>query len=66
MMHRAMGGSFEGKYVRDMRRATVHDSSSTAWGLNDKNIVRAGFFGNGQPTPTAPTGTAAQPTAVAT
>ena len=34
VMHRATGGSFEGKYVRDMRRTTVHDDSSTAWGLN--------------------------------
>jgi len=33
-MHRATGGSFEGKFVRDMRRTTVHDDSSTAWGLN--------------------------------
>ncbi|RYP42031.1 hypothetical protein DL767_000543 [Monosporascus sp. MG133] len=35
VMHRACGGSFAGKYIRDMRRATVHDSSSTAWGLNE-------------------------------
>lgn len=34
VMHRATGGSFEGKFVRDMRRTTVHDESSTAWGLN--------------------------------
>jgi len=34
VLHRATGGSFEGKYVRDMRRTTVHDDSSTAWGLN--------------------------------
>lgn len=33
-MHRATGGSFEGKYVRDVRRTTVHDDSSTAWGMN--------------------------------
>lgn len=33
-MHRACGGEFEGKYIRDMRRATVFDASSTAWGLN--------------------------------
>lgn len=36
VIHRATGGSFEGKYRRDMRRATVHDGSSTAWGLNDR------------------------------
>jgi alpha-ketoglutarate-dependent 2,4-dichlorophenoxyacetate dioxygenase len=34
VMHRATGGSFEGKFVRDVRRTTVHDNSSTAWGLN--------------------------------
>jgi alpha-ketoglutarate-dependent 2,4-dichlorophenoxyacetate dioxygenase len=34
VMHRATGGSYEGKYVRDVRRTTVHDDSSTAWGLN--------------------------------
>lgn len=43
-MHRASGGgAYEGKYVRDMRRATVHDSSSTAWGLNEVSSVRQGF-----------------------
>lgn len=36
-MHRACGGDFEGKYIRDMRRATLLDSSSTAWGLNSKD-----------------------------
>ncbi|PCG95246.1 Taurine catabolism dioxygenase TauD/TfdA [Penicillium occitanis (nom. inval.)] len=34
VLHRACGGDFEGKYIRDMRRATVLDSSPTAWGLN--------------------------------
>jgi alpha-ketoglutarate-dependent 2,4-dichlorophenoxyacetate dioxygenase len=34
-LHRANGGSFEGKYHRDLRRTTVHDDSSTAWGLNE-------------------------------
>lgn len=43
VMHRASGGSFEGKYPRDMRRTTVHDGSSTAWGLNDKGEVKQGF-----------------------
>lgn len=42
-MHRASGGSYEGKYVRDMRRATVHDSSSMAWGLNQVSTARQGF-----------------------
>jgi alpha-ketoglutarate-dependent 2,4-dichlorophenoxyacetate dioxygenase len=34
VMHRAAGGPFEGRFRRDMRRTTVHDGSSTAWGLN--------------------------------
>lgn len=44
VMHRASGGEFEGKYVRDLRRATVHDASSTAWGLNGPDGTRAGMF----------------------
>ena len=43
VMHRAAGGSFEGKYVRDMRRTTVHDSSIHAWGLNEKSNDRMGY-----------------------
>jgi alpha-ketoglutarate-dependent 2,4-dichlorophenoxyacetate dioxygenase len=43
VMHRATGGSFEGKYRRDMRRTTVHDGSSLAWGLNEKSDVRQGL-----------------------
>ncbi|KAF2205837.1 taurine catabolism dioxygenase [Delitschia confertaspora ATCC 74209] len=42
VLHRATGGSFEGKYKRDMRRTTVHDGSSTAWGFND-GMVATGF-----------------------
>lgn len=42
VMHRAAGGSFEGKYVRDMRRATVHDGSIHAWGLNEQSTDRMG------------------------
>lgn len=34
VMHKACGGSFQGRYIRDMRRATIYDSSSTAYGLN--------------------------------
>ncbi|WVQ85208.1 hypothetical protein IAT38_007373 [Cryptococcus sp. DSM 104549] len=34
VMHRAVPGEFAGKYRRDMRRTTVHDMSSKAWGLN--------------------------------
>lgn len=33
-LHKANGGAFEGRYRRDLRRTTVHDDSSTAWGLN--------------------------------
>ncbi|USP74848.1 taurine catabolism dioxygenase [Curvularia clavata] len=42
-MHRAMGGEFAYKYRRDMRRATVHDGSSQAWGLNEKSEMRQGL-----------------------
>lgn len=44
VLHRAGGGTFAGKYRRDMRRTTVHDSSSTAWGLNNPEVAkRPGF-----------------------
>lgn len=43
VMHRAVGGSFEGKYRRDMRRATVHDGSAAAWGLNERSEARQGL-----------------------
>lgn len=43
VMHRAVGGSFEGKHKRDMRRATVHDGSSQAWGLNEHTDERQGL-----------------------
>lgn len=42
-MHRAVGGEFAYKYRRDMRRATVHDDSSQAWGLNEHTDVRQGL-----------------------
>lgn len=42
-MHRAVGGPFLRSYKRDMRRTTVHDSSSTAWGLNEHTSVRQGL-----------------------
>ena len=42
-MHRAVGGAFLQKYKRDMRRCTVHDSSSQAWGLNEHTDVRQGL-----------------------
>ncbi|EXJ83360.1 alpha-ketoglutarate-dependent 2,4-dichlorophenoxyacetate dioxygenase [Capronia coronata CBS 617.96] len=43
VMHRA--GEFKGmgKYKRDMRRTTVHDGSSSAWGLNDHTLERMGL-----------------------
>jgi alpha-ketoglutarate-dependent 2,4-dichlorophenoxyacetate dioxygenase len=43
VMHKAMGGEYEGKYPRDMRRATVHDGSSQAWGLNEHVDTRQGY-----------------------
>jgi alpha-ketoglutarate-dependent 2,4-dichlorophenoxyacetate dioxygenase len=43
VMHRAAGGSYEHKFARDLRRTTVHDASSTAWGLNGKEDRRPGF-----------------------
>lgn len=43
VMHRAEGGSFAGKYRRDLRRTTVHDDSSQAWGLNVAEDKRPGF-----------------------
>lgn len=42
VMHRAAGGSFAGKFKRDMRRTTVHDGSSYAWGLNEQSNDRMG------------------------
>ncbi|KAL1635424.1 hypothetical protein SLS58_010287 [Diplodia intermedia] len=43
VMHRATAGDYEGKYVRDMRRATVHDSSSEAYGLNGETAFRQAY-----------------------
>jgi len=43
LMHRAGGGTFQGKYVRDMRRATIHDASSMAWGFNERSDRRMGL-----------------------
>jgi alpha-ketoglutarate-dependent 2,4-dichlorophenoxyacetate dioxygenase len=34
VLHRATGGSYEGRYPRDMRRTTVKDMSSTKFGMN--------------------------------
>ncbi|KAI0009349.1 taurine catabolism dioxygenase [Xylariaceae sp. FL0662B] len=43
VLHRAGGGTFEGKYKRDLRRTTVHDDSPTAWGCNSGDVVWPGF-----------------------
>ncbi|KAJ5414021.1 hypothetical protein N7509_000648 [Penicillium cosmopolitanum] len=42
-MHRAVSGEFVTKYRRDMRRATVHDDSSLAWGFNERSNERMGL-----------------------
>ena len=42
VMHRSGPYAGAGKYKRDLRRTTVHDSSSQAWGLNAGNS-RQGF-----------------------
>jgi alpha-ketoglutarate-dependent 2,4-dichlorophenoxyacetate dioxygenase len=43
VMHRAGKGTFAGKYKRDLRRTTVHDASSQAWGLQGVHEVNQGF-----------------------
>lgn len=44
VLHRASpGGGYEGRFVRDMRRATVHDGSVHAWGLNETSDERQGY-----------------------
>lgn len=47
VMHRAAGGAYEGRYKRDLRRTTVHDASSTAWGENERVDSRTGFLISG-------------------
>ena len=44
VMHRATGGSFEIRFKRDMRRTSVYDRSSTAWGPNEKGDVSRGLL----------------------
>ncbi|KAK6837032.1 taurine catabolism dioxygenase [Apiospora arundinis] len=44
VLHRAGGGTFEGKYKRDLRRTTVHDDSPTAWGVNDEKSAWPAFI----------------------
>lgn len=43
VMHRAGEGTFMGKHKRDMRRTTVHDSSSTCFGFNERTTKRQGL-----------------------
>jgi len=43
VQHRAAGGTFEGRYKRDLRRTTVHDDSPTAWGLNSNEMDMPAF-----------------------
>ncbi|KAI0112561.1 alpha-ketoglutarate-dependent 2,4-dichlorophenoxyacetate dioxygenase [Nemania sp. FL0031] len=44
VLHRAGPGTFEGKYLRDLRRTTVHDDSPTAWGFNEVGSEFSAFF----------------------
>jgi alpha-ketoglutarate-dependent 2,4-dichlorophenoxyacetate dioxygenase len=53
VLHRAGGGTFAGKYRRDLRRTTVHDASSTAWGLNDPAAAKRPGFNMGTLSDTA-------------
>lgn len=43
VLHKAGGGSFEGRFKRDLRRTTVHDDGPAAWGVNDRESVWPGF-----------------------
>ncbi|KAL1883954.1 hypothetical protein Daus18300_000062 [Diaporthe australafricana] len=43
VLHRATGGAFEGNYKRDMRRTTVHDDGTYAFGLNAVDKEMPGF-----------------------
>ncbi|WWC67424.1 uncharacterized protein I206_101332 [Kwoniella pini CBS 10737] len=38
-LHRSVPGQYAGKYKRDLRRTTVHDMSSQAWGLNGEGAT---------------------------
>ncbi|CAN9170164.1 unnamed protein product [Alternaria alternata] len=40
-LHRATGGSYEGKFTRGMRRTTVKDDSPKIWGVNSTGKVLA-------------------------
>jgi len=51
VMHRA--GKMTGRYPRDLRRTTVHDASSQAWGLNSHEAKNPGFAIDAIPRPSA-------------
>lgn len=40
VLHRATAGTYEGKFVRDMRRTCVMDASKHAFGLNDPELAK--------------------------
>jgi len=71
VLHRAGPGTFGGKYIRDLRRTTVHDDSETAWGENVVGSAFPAFFtpppaATSTPTPTPPAAQASVNTAPAT
>lgn len=49
VLHRATGGPFEDKWKRDMRRTTVHDDGTYAWGVNAVGEVMPGFDSSSRP-----------------
>lgn len=49
VLHRATGGPFEDKWKRDMRRTTVHDDGTYAWGVNAVGEVMPGFDSSTRP-----------------
>lgn len=49
VLHRATGGSFEDKWKRDMRRTTVHDDGTYAWGANAVGGEMPGFDSSSRP-----------------
>jgi len=40
VLHRAGGGSYVGKYARDLRRCTLYDNTPEEWGLNNRDDPR--------------------------
>lgn len=49
VLHRATGGPFEDQWKRDMRRTTVHDDGTYAWGLNRVGETMPGFDSYSKP-----------------